>query len=188
MAGVELKLDGRFQKKLRVAFRGHTADVGILEDRPHKRALTVQQGRKRAWKKDKTLDVSAAKRAGTLKTFAGGLARKTGSKVDGTMVQISEKLRKSTGINFYTAPFRLKQNKDILKFSRIYVQMLLGGEVSKKSVENLLQAIVRNPILRGDYGSNSIATAKAKGFNRFMIDTAQLFKNIKARVTKTGGK
>jgi hypothetical protein len=49
---------------------------------------------------------------------------------------------------------------------------------------NAIQAIVRNPILRGDYGRNNLFTQKVKGFNRLMIDTGQFFNNIKARVFK----
>jgi hypothetical protein len=51
-------------------------------------------------------------------------------------------------------------------------------------MENLAQAIIRNPILRGDYGSNSALTRKIKGFDRFMFDTGQLFQSIKAKVLK----
>ncbi len=36
-------------------------------------------------------------------------------------------------------------------------------------------------MLRGDYGPNSELTRKIKGFDRYMIDTAQLFKAIKAK-------
>jgi hypothetical protein len=49
-----------------------------------------------------------------------------------------------------------------------------------------LQAIVRNPILRGDYGKNKKETIKRKGFDRYMIDTGQFFNSIIARVTKKG--
>jgi hypothetical protein len=60
------------------------------------------------------------------------------------------------------------------------------GELKRLGFETCLQAIVRNPILKGEYGRNSRLTQKIKGFNRYMIDTAQLFKNIKADVKVKG--
>ncbi len=183
MAGVTMKLDGRFKKRLRVVFANVKADVGVLEDRPHKLPVTANQARKRAWKKDKSLSPSVARVIGATASYAGGPIRRTRGKSISTIAEVSESLRKHTGINFYTRPLRLKNNQDLLKFTRNFVQLFMRGGASKKRVENLLQAVVRNPILRGDYGKNSAAGARAKGFNRFMIDTGQLFKNIKASVT-----
>lgn len=47
-------------------------------------------------------------------------------------------------------------------------------------LENASQALVRNPILRGDYNPNSSAWAKRKGFNHWGIATGTIFKNITA--------
>lgn len=186
MASVTLKLDGRFQKRLRVVFQGYTADVGVLEDKPHKSPLTMKEVYKRV-RTQQTKTATLATRLAFMKArfsqYAGGPTRKTSSsKTDGTIAEVSEKLRKQTGINFYTKPFKISNNTEILKFARSFVELFLRGGASAKRVENLLQAIVRNPILRGDYGKNSQATAKSKGFNRYMIDTGQLFKNITAKV------
>lgn len=159
-ATVILKLDRRFRKQAKGVFEKYSFDVGILEDGPHKAALDKSQG---------------------LKSYAGGPARKTSRQATSTLSQVSERLRKSTGINFYTKPFKSKKNKDILRFVDSFMKVCLGRSQPKRA-ENLLQAIIRNPILRGDYGRNSKATAQIKGFNRFMIDTAQVFKAIRAKV------
>jgi hypothetical protein len=58
------------------------------------------------------------------------------------------------------------------------------GRSEMKRVQNLLQAVIRNPILRGDYGRNAMSTARNKGFNRLFIDTGQFFRAIKAKVTR----
>ncbi len=184
VSGATIKLDRRFQKEAKGIFEKYTFDVGVLQDAPHKNPLTALQGRKRAWKKDIKLTPTEARAQGTLKSYAGGPARKVSTKDSGkTIAEVSEDLRKNTGINFYSLPFKSKKNADILKFLKSFFD-LCGGRGEVKRVENTLQAIVRNPILRGDYGKNSPATAKAKGFNRFMIDTAQLFKAITAKVRR----
>jgi hypothetical protein len=161
MAGVELKLDGRFLKQARGVFEKYTFDVGILQDRPHFQAKGKTKG---------------------LKSFAGGPARQISHKPSGMSIsEVSEELRKNLVTNFYTRPFKSKNNKDILRFTKSFFD-LCSGRGERRRCENLLQAVVRNPILRGDYGRNTRATAKAKGFNRLMIDTAQLFQAIQARV------
>lgn len=159
-ASVTLKLDKRFVKLAKGRYEKFDFDVGILKDGIHRTALPSKVG---------------------LKSLAGGPARKVSLTPDGTLSDISEKLRKNTGINFYTAPFRSRNNLEILRFARSFFQLAAGRSI-KKRCENLLQAIVRNPITRGDYGSNSPVTRKIKGFSRLMIDTGQIFKSIRARV------
>jgi hypothetical protein len=158
---VELRLDGRFRKKAKGVFEKYDFQVGVLVDADHKEAKAASKG---------------------LKSYAGGPARKTSNQSSGmTIAQVSEELRKKIGINFYTVPFHSKRNKDILNFLKAFFD-LCAGRTQAKRLENTLQAIVRNPILRGDYGRNSDVTSKIKGFNRFMIDTAQLFRAITAKV------
>ncbi len=156
-----IKLDGRFRKQAKGAIERYHFDVGVIQDSLHKNAVPKEKG---------------------LKTYAGGPARRVGRKYGAlTVRQVSEKLRKHLHINFYTAPFRSKNNGDLLKFLNSFFK-LISGKGSQKRLTNSLQAVVRNPILRGDYGRNTSQTAKEKGFNRLMIDTAQLFKAIKATV------
>jgi hypothetical protein len=156
-----IKLDRRFYKQAKGTFEKYDFRVGVLEDKAHKLAEPKSKG---------------------LKSYAGGPARKTSRQSSGMSVSdVSQSLRKQTGINFYTRPFRSKKNKDILNFLNSFFD-LCAGRSQPRRAENLLQAIVRNPILRGDYGRNTRATAKAKGFNRLMIDTAQLFRAITAKV------
>lgn len=153
-----IKLDKRFQKQAKGVFEKYQFQVGVLIDTSHKEP------------------------AKGLKGYAGGPARRTSNKNSGmTISEVSQDLRKRTGINFYTRPFSSKKNKDILNFVKVFFD-LCAGRTQAKRAENFLQAIVRNPILRGDYGSNTPQTAKIKGFNRFMIDTSQLFRAITAKV------
>ncbi len=158
---MKIKLDGRFAKQAKGVYEKYNFQVGVLQDAPHKKAIPASKG---------------------LKSYAGGPARMTSNKSSGKSIsQVSESLRKHIGINFYTKPFKSKKNKDILDFVKVFFDVC-SGKSQPKRAENMLQAIVRNPILRGDYGKNSTITAKIKGFNRFMIDTSQLFRAITAKV------
>jgi hypothetical protein len=156
-----IKLDKRFVKQAKGVYEKYNFQVGVLQDAPHKKAMASSKG---------------------LKSYAGGPARRTSSRESGkTISEVSQDLRKRIAINFYTIPFHSRKNKDILEFVKIFFQVCSGKSQPKRAA-NMLQAIVRNPILRGDYGKNTRTTAKIKGFNRFMIDTAQLFRAITAKV------
>jgi hypothetical protein len=167
MKAGSIKLDGRFFKQVKGRVEGHSFEVGILQDGPHKRPQSKTKG---------------------LTSLAGGPTRKKGRKPSGvTISEVSEDIRKRMNINFYQRPFKMKSNREILRFSNAFLKSIMtpsGNMKEKKRLENLLQAIVRNPITRGDYGINTIKTASAKGFNRLMIDTGQLFKAITAKVKK----
>lgn len=160
-AAVILKLDKRFYKKARGVYEKYNFDVGILQDSVHKAARPASKG---------------------LKSLYGGPARRTSQKPDGTMSGISENLRAKVG-NFYTAPFKSRANRDIRRLVKNFFD-LVQGRTQAKRLENTLQAVIRNPILRGDYGSNKELTRKIKTFDRLMIDTGQFFKSIKAKVRR----
>lgn len=155
-----LELDKRFQKNVKGRFQKYAFQVGVLQDAPHK-----------------------LPKRGTKSNFAGGPVRKKSSQNSGVSIaHVSKEMREHLGKNYLTAPFK-KKGSDIIKFTNEFFRVVTGSS-QKKRLENLLQAVVRNPILRGDYGSNSRITKKIKGFNRLMIDTAQLFKAIRARVMR----
>lgn len=162
-----IKLDKRFQKKVQGVFGKYEFQVGILENAPHRAAMRGKNNQG---------------------SYAGGPVRKK-SRVDKgkmpTIAEVSEANRERLGFNYLTEPFD-KKSSDIVKFTRSFFNLIFGRS-EKRRAETLLQAIVRNPILRGDYGSNSALTKKIKGFDRSMIDTAQLFKAIKA-VCKVRGR
>jgi hypothetical protein len=165
---MQLKISKSFAAKVQARYDRFQIEVGILEDGPHKLARVGQRGLKG---KD------------VVSSYAGGPVRKKSSKDSGlTISQVSAANRDRLGFNYLTEPFQ-QRNSEIVRFAHSFFQMASGRASSmRRRVENLLQAIVRNPILRGDYGSNSVLTKRIKGFDRKMIDTAQLFKSIKARV------
>jgi len=161
---MQLKLSRGFQKRAQGRFGKYEFMVGVLEDGPHMEAKTGKRGLGGK-------DVQS--------TYAGGPIRKKTSRASGlTISKVSEENRKRMGVNYLTAPFKNKTS-DIIKFTNEFFRLAFGRS-EKKRAENLLQAVVRNPILRHEYGSNSQLTQKIKGFDRKLIDTAQLFRAIKA--------
>ncbi len=163
-AKIEMKLDRRFIDQARGRIERFYFEVGVMDNKPHKKAASQKKG---------------------FKALAGGPARKTGRVPSGmTIAEVSKELRQNTGVNFYSKPWKARKNADLLRFIRSFMRLITqGGKLQeKKRLENALQAVVRNPITRGDYGRNSEVTEKIKGFNRLMIDTGQLFRAIKARV------
>lgn len=163
---MKIELDKKFQKRAKGLFGKYEFEVGVLDDGPHYKAKRGKVG---------------AKGQDILKQYAGGPARQQTRQSSGlTIAEVSKSLRDALGFNYILKPFESKQNADIIRFSKEFFKLVFG-RTQKKRCENLLQAIVRNPMLRGDYGHNSPLTKKIKGFDRKTIDTAQLFKGITAR-------
>ncbi len=169
---MQLKLDKRFKKNVQGRFGKYNFAVGILEDKPHrepKRGVPGLQGQE------------------IINLYAGGPVRQATRKDSGVSIsEVSRRVRAHIGFNYLTEPFK-RRSEDIIKFTDAFFKLAFGRSQAKRAV-NLLQACVRNPILRRDYGANSPLTQKIKGFDRFMIDTGQLFKNIKASVVVKGGR
>lgn len=164
---MKIKLDPSQLNKIRVRLEKWDLRVGILDDKPHKLA-----------------DDGGLFDQKNLSSYAGGDIRKTSRQ--NSAFSIAEVLKMNMqrlGINILLAPFE-DPSSEILRFANNFLKMATSKGTNTKRVENLLQAIVRNPILKQAYGPNKKITADVKGFNRHLIDTAQMFKNIKARVRR----
>jgi len=155
-------------KKLQGRIKRYSFEVGVLDDKPHMNP--VQHG---------------LFEEPQLKSYAGGPIRRTSREVgELTVGEVLIDNMKRLNINLLLRPFQ-ERNSDILKFTDYFLRFIVGRKGSSiKRIENLLQAIVRNPILKQEYGPNSANTADAKGFQRHLFDTGQMFKAIKARVKR----
>lgn len=164
-----MQMGNRWSKSLSRKVNGVEFEVGVLDDKPHMQPVTTPLFG-----------------APNLKTYAGGPVRPTSRKPSGVtigevLVQNMERMNR----NILLEPFR-KKNSEILKFTNYFLRYIVGraGNSSVKRIENLLQAIVRNPILKQEYGQNSAVTADMKGFDRLLFDTGQTFKAIRARMIR----
>jgi hypothetical protein len=167
-----LKLEKNFQARAQGRFGKYEFEVGVLQDGPHRQA---RQGKRGLGGKD------------VISSYAGGPVRKASRKPGPlTIAEVSKANRERLGFNYLTKPFE-NTGTDIRRFVDEFFKIVFGKS-EKRRAENLLQAVVRNPILRGDYGANSALTRRIKGFDRKMIDTAQLFKSIRAVCRVKAGK
>jgi hypothetical protein len=157
---LRLELSKSFVKKLKSRIEKYEFEVGVLDDRPHYEPKMEQS------------------------SYAGGpVLKKSRIKSPLSTGEVLVENQQRLGINLLSRPFQEK-NSDILKFTKAFLQLVTGGKASIKRVENLLQAIVRNPILNEEYGSNKSATADAKGFDRHLFATGQMFRAILARAKR----
>lgn len=152
---------------LKKKIEGFEIEVGVLNDTPHKNPV----------------EQSLFKEP-DLSSYAGGPVRKKTRTVGPlTTGQILVENMKRLNINLLWRPFQ-ETNSNIMQFTKSFLNLALNGQASTKRVENLLQAIVRNPILKQEYGKNKAHTADAKGFDRHLFDTGQMFRAITAKVKR----
>jgi len=143
-------------------------EVGVLDDKPHRDPIETPRGKEPV-----------------LGSYAGGPVRKATRKTSGVMTgAIFIENQKRLGIDLLKRPFQ-DESSDLMKFTRAFLQYAVSQKpIPVRRIENLLQAVVRNPILKLQYGKNKATTADAKGFDRHMFDTGQMFKAIRAKVSR----
>lgn len=166
-----MKIKSDIAKKIQKEIGNYNFEVGILADAAKK---TRKKG---ATKKFAGIEISATgKKAKAKKDYA-----RTEDGKNLSLVYIAEVLEKYH-FKWLSKPFSLAKNKDVLDVVQEIAAQTFGKKSKdNKRMENAVQAVIRNPILRGDYGSNAERTIKAKGFDKLGIDTGQFFKAIKAK-------
>lgn len=118
-----------------------------------------------------------------VKSFAGGPARKAGKKGKTLLSYILSIFDKKH--NLLISPWTKQTNSDVVRVvNEMTKDMSNPSEATQRRFLNACQAVVRNPILRQEYGKNKPSTARRKGFNRYLIDVGSLFNNIKARFSR----
>lgn len=163
---MQLTLSNRWAKTLQARVESFEFEVGILDDKEHRNP------------QEAPLHTPPS-----LGNYAGGPVRRMGKGTSGKTSEVFIANEKRMNTNLLWEPFQ-KKNDEILKFTKSFLELVVKKNLSVKRVENLLQAIVRNPILRLEYGKNTPHTADGKGFDRHLFDTGQMFKAIKARVKR----
>lgn len=167
-----------FARRMKKRFERISMEVGIMQDKPYRRPLRD------------AIEGSVGIQVDSMVGFyAGGPISKASRKSSGmTVGQVATKIREELGVDWLREPFgdfaasAQSQSADLRNLLKRFFDLALGRSQPKR-LENALQALVRNPILRQEYGTNSRETAERKTFNRFLFDTGQFFKAIKAKVS-----
>lgn len=157
---MKIEISKSFANKLKGRIERYEFEVGILQDKT--RYLPTEE----------------------IRQYAGGpVLKQARQKSEQTNSQVLKENMKRLNINLLARPFQ-ETSSEIIRFTKEFLRMATGSKVSNKRIENLLQAIVRNPILRQEYGENSASTADLKGFSRHLFQTGQMFKAITAKVIR----
>lgn len=154
-----MKIQGKgLDKIIQVQLDKYQVELGILKNEPKKLPIY-----------------------GQFKTYAGQQLLRAGKQTKGTLVDVAVDL--DNRYKWLRRPFIEEKNKEVAQVVNDIVKAM-NGKADRQRVLNGMQAIIRNPILRGDYGRNSPKTAQEKGFNKLLMATGQFFKAIKARYLK----
>lgn len=155
MSGVEIALD---------QFQAQRVRVGVLD-------------------RGKVARKAKSKKAG-LAVLNGGSGQKrkiNTSKSGRTNLKLTELAKFMDGkYGFISDAFYKSGSKELRILFDDFALMLTGKRVNSRHIENSAIFVIRNPILRMEYGRNARSTEQTKGFNRPLVDTGTLFSNIKA--------
>jgi hypothetical protein len=78
----------------------------------------------------------------------------------------------------------LDSNEKLTAVMKELVKIIDDEPLNLKRLQNAAIALIRNPILTKQYGNNSTASKKTKGFNMPIVDTGALFSNITAAYSR----
>lgn len=169
------KLDPKFLSRFRKRFEQFEFQAGVLEPtKPHYQAKPIFTKTGKRKKKNvafKSVDGLKARRETRVQSGTVGMIAKVhGKRVD-----------------FIRAPFRNATSPALKSLRKAWIKFFTAARplAMKKKVEDALVDVIRDPIRRRKYGPNSTRTSRIKGFNRRLFDTGQLWKSIKAKVSRS---
>ena len=121
----------------------------------------------------------------TLSTLSGSTARnfvkRKGRQKNITLRKLAFILDAKKGI--FSDVLINAENKELVAMGQLFAKFnKSAGDIRR--LQNIGQALVRNPILRKDYNPNKPSTIKRKRFNHYGLNTGTFFNNIKAKYFK----
>lgn len=175
--------DQKFRKKLEKKLGGYEFKVGLFPEdagKPHYPAKSIytKTGKlKKAKSAYTTIDGMKARRRASSKQFISFMLP--------SMREILELACGYVGRDIVKAPF-MRQSWSTSRKLRAAIYRFLRDSTAerRKVVEQAMLNMVRDPIRKRAYGSNSLSWILTKGFNRRLFDTGQLWKNLKAKVVR----
>lgn len=159
MLSINIKLDEDFLKENVRDFESQRLRIGILDDAFARKARS--------------------KREGFAKLEDTGINRR---KIKGKSKLPMKDLAKilDTEYGVFSNAVNNANNLDLNLVTQELIKAFSNGTVSKRRIINAAEALIQNPILRREFGSNSKSTQQVKGFDRPIIDTGAFYSSIKA--------
>lgn len=122
----------------------------------------------------------------------GQKGRRVGKNAEITLGQLAIYLDNRYGV--FTDAADNFNNQDLNVVTQELIKAFSGDPVNERRIQNAAIALIRNPIMRKDFGSNAKTTVdggigyngykvQGKGFDWPMVDTGTFFTNIKAKIT-----
>lgn len=98
-----------------------------------------------------------------------------------TLRDVLQYSQRATGVNILRRPFWSASSAEYKRFLAAYIKTAAkGGDMRR--VEALLTDVVVQPVLRKQYGPNTSAARRKKGFDRLFIDTGQMIRGMGSRI------
>lgn len=151
--------------------------VGILNHSMKAASIDYNQG----IKTETSADFQAGLDSQGLGSYERRYVKRKGRNKNISLRKLGQILNKKYGL--FSDVLRNPNNRDLVAVAQLFAipNKSLRDE---KRLQNACIALIKNPILRRDYGRNSPYWTNKKGFDHLGIATGTFFKNIKARFKK----
>lgn len=151
--------------------------VGILDDRFKSASIDWKKGIRPLASADLNSGINSI----GLQSVNRRYVKLKGRSKNPTLRRLAFYLDENSGI--FTDAIKNVNNADLLIVAQ-ELAVIEKNDSNIKMLENASKALIKNPILRGDFGENSPKWAAKKGFNHYGIATGTFFNNIQAAYKK----
>lgn len=158
---LNIEIKGTFLDHEVRAFESQRVTVGIITDDEMARNAQPKSKGFKNFPTGKALKIKSKSKKLTMKSLVKMLDKKYG-------------FISNAAINEKNADLILVMNE---------LKRIFDGKVNPRRIENGAIALVRNQIMRKDFGNNKQSTVNQKGFDQPLVRTGAMFKSIKARYT-----
>lgn len=118
-----------------------------------------------------------------LKSFAGGMAMRTGRATTTTVEKVAA--IQDDARKWFDFTIKNDDRALIDVTNAVAAQIIEHNDASQRRYLNACQAWLRNPITTHKFGHNNEKYARWKGFDWVLVRTGRMFNTVKARIIKS---
>jgi hypothetical protein len=172
---MKLQINLKSLQKNITALNNQSVTVGIISDTPRTAAsIDFNQDIRTVSSADAQAGIDSA----GLQSYKSRHPKAKGRSKNPSLKKLGAWLDEKKGV--FSDAMQNANNKDVIAVLEL-LSIMDKTPRNIRQLETASRAIVRNPILRGDYNPNSAKWAKKKGFDHWGIATGTFFNNIKAK-------